>query len=229
MTTDTEYDSIKIKGRDYPARVLPTGLWAMLTDDTWTKVCGVCGGTGYRPEYAGVYNGECFYCNKTGRAAGVKTRTTKALDAKARADERRAAKQAEEREARAAIALAAYAVELAAEVNKAHEEALALNAKIDAAQYLDAAEGDKVTVTGTVTTARTFEADAYQSWQGTVVKRVIVVDCGDGVTVVTYTQAAWAFEVEEGQTVTLAATVKGHRTDRNGVPQTLLTRPRLSK
>jgi hypothetical protein len=74
---------------------------------TYREICSTCRGTGFRPEYAGVYGGQCFYCNATGLgkvygtgtalevARKIKTR----VQAAARRDAKRVAKIDAERTA----------------------------------------------------------------------------------------------------------------------------------
>lgn len=83
-------------------------------------------------------------------------------------------------------------------------------------------EGDKVTFTGTVTTALTVDGYAYNSTQ-----RMIVVTGADFI-VKMYTAAGWAYDVETGTEITLTGTVKKH--DRyQGKPQTVVTRAKEVK
>lgn len=79
--------------------------------------------------------------------------------------------------------------------------------------------GEKVTVTGTVTTA--LRVDGYM--HGTSNKLVIVTTPAGVVKVVT--AAEWAWDVAVGDQVTITGTVKDHTTYRD-VKQTVLTRPK---
>lgn len=77
-------------------------------------------------------------------------------------------------------------------------------------------EGEKVTVTGTITKAMKVTSD----W-GTSVLVLVQTDKG---LVKMFTSAAWAWEVKEGEEITLAGKIKALDTYQ-GVKQTVLTRP----
>lgn len=84
------------------------------------------------------------------------------------------------------------------------------------------AVGEKITITGTV--ARLLPSSQYY---GTVEKTSMLVFVEAGRTVATmFTSASWAFDVEQGDTVTIAGTVKEHSEYRD-VKQTVLARPKL--
>ncbi len=82
--------------------------------------------------------------------------------------------------------------------------------------------GEKITVTGTVTTLA--HLPGYQ-WNSPT-QRLIVIDCGDAIAK-TITTAGWSTSVGRGDTVTLTGTVKAHDHYRD-VPQTVLTRCTLT-
>src|SRR5690606_6203290 len=77
--------------------------------------------------------------------------------------------------------------------------------------------GAKVTVTGTVSVATTIEG-----FYGA--KRLVVLQTPQGVAKA-FTQAAWAWDVQQGQEITLSGTVKDHE-EWQGVAQTVLLRPK---
>lgn len=81
--------------------------------------------------------------------------------------------------------------------------------------------GDKITVTGTVTRLKPVTSEfGYR----TTTSMLVVVE--DGPTIATmFTAAAWAWDVEQGDTITVAGTVKAHEEYR-GARQTVLTRPK---
>ncbi|CCI54695.1 MAG: hypothetical protein LKG20_12425 [Tetrasphaera jenkinsii] len=80
-------------------------------------------------------------------------------------------------------------------------------------------KGEKVTVTGRITTALTVDGYAYGSTQ-----RLVVIETPAGV-VKTYTAAAWAYDVDSGDEVTVTGVVKEHDTYRDR-KQTVLVRPK---
>lgn len=79
------------------------------------------------------------------------------------------------------------------------------------------AVGDKVQITGVVRTALTVDGYAYNTTQ-----RLVVVDAGPTLAKL-YSSARWAYAVDAGDTVTIAATVKAHNTWQDQ-QQTVLTR-----
>lgn len=82
------------------------------------------------------------------------------------------------------------------------------------------AVGDKVTLTGTVTTALRVDGYTYRSPD----QVMLVVDCGTAVAKMT-TTAAWAYQLKGGDPLTVTGTVKAH-TEWHGIKQTVLTRPK---
>lgn len=82
------------------------------------------------------------------------------------------------------------------------------------------AVGDKVTLSGTVTTALRVDGFTYRS----PAQVMLVVDCGTAMAKMT-TTAAWAYQVKVGDPLTITGTVKAH-TVWNGLNQTVLTRPK---
>lgn len=88
-------------------------------------------------------------------------------------------------------------------------------------EYLGAV-GEKVEFTGIVTTAMTVDGYAYNSTQN------LIVITTDTALVKFYSAAAWTYEVETGDTVTVAATIK--KLDIwNEKKQTVIVRPKLIK
>jgi len=64
------------------------------------EICETCHGSGFRPEYAGIFGGQCFYCTATGLGAvfgkGSALELARKLRNRAQATERREAKRAAE-------------------------------------------------------------------------------------------------------------------------------------
>lgn len=87
-----------------------------------------------------------------------------------------------------------------------------------AAEYTGAL-GEKVTVTGTVTRLVPIEGDYGTSM-------LVVVEGGSTIAKM-FTSAAWAWDVEQGDEVTLTGTVKAHE-EYQGAKQTVLTRPKCT-
>ena len=90
------------------------------------------------------------------------------------------------------------------------------------------AKGDPVTVTGTVTRLRRYTSGPH--WRP-VTKMVVVVDDGAGVEVVMFTGAAAAFDLEEGQRVTVRGRVKDpeNRDEESGAIQSVISSPKFSE
>ena len=82
--------------------------------------------------------------------------------------------------------------------------------------------GDKLTITGTITRARAVDS-SFGYHEST--SMLFIIEAGTTV-LKTVTKAAWAFDVDQGDTVTIAATVKSHE-DYHGTRQTVVTRPKL--
>jgi len=80
--------------------------------------------------------------------------------------------------------------------------------------------GDKVTLSGTVTTALRVDGYTYRSPD----QVMLVVDCGTAAAKMT-TSAAWAYQVKVGDPLTVTGTVKAH-SEWQGIKQTVLTRPK---
>lgn len=84
------------------------------------------------------------------------------------------------------------------------------------------AKGDKISITGTVT-----KALAVDSTFGYYTETSILLIVEAGPTVLkTFTKAAWAFDVDQGDIITVTATVKNHE-DYQGTKQTVVNRPKL--
>ena len=80
--------------------------------------------------------------------------------------------------------------------------------------------GERITLTGTVTTRMGVEGYRYDSPP----QMLIVLDCGDAVAKM-ITTAAWAYDVKHGDQLTVTGIVKVHALY-NGIPQTVLLRPK---
>lgn len=80
--------------------------------------------------------------------------------------------------------------------------------------------GERITLTGTVTIRMGVEGYRYDSPP----QMLIVLDCGDAVAKM-ITTAAWAYDVKQGDQLTVTGTVKAHA-EYKGIPQTVLLRPK---
>lgn len=81
---------------------------------------------------------------------------------------------------------------------------------------------EKITVTGTATRVRA-TASSWGYHEST--SMLLIIE--DGTTILkTFTKAAWAYDINEGDAMTVTATVKGHE-EYNGSKQTVVKRPKL--
>ena len=81
--------------------------------------------------------------------------------------------------------------------------------------------GEKITLSGTITREMTFEGYRHNS----PASRLIILTAPHGIAKM-FTTAAWAYDVNRGDEVTVTGTVKAHETY-NGTRQTVLTRPKI--
>lgn len=178
--------------------------------------CHKCHGTGFLPEYAGIYNGTCFKCNGVGYYT-VKTDPS-ILDARnAKAAEKREAKREEQRQAyirrnfwkkiASGIRQAVWAAERQAE----HAAAESISA-------------GKQTITGTIISTKLVHGFAYNQ---KVLKMVVkddrgfklygtvpqaIIDAGAESTIC-LGEERWDYEDLKGQRVTFSATVQASDDD----------------
>lgn len=209
---------------DPNVRYLTFGVWVLVAKDEWAKQCGKCGGKGRLAGFESVDNASCWRCHGSGREPRVANRTSEQLDQKEADDLRKRA----ETEANYAAAAARYAEHERIEKDEAAAAAAQQEhrrqERLATTRHLDAREGDKVQVAGTIRSARTITTEIPETGRA-VEKRLIIVRTDDGVDCKMFTTAAWAWSVTEGEPVVIDAVVKKH-TDYKGARQTELTRPK---
>lgn len=83
-------------------------------------------------------------------------------------------------------------------------------------------KGEKITITGTVTRLMPFSGSYGYTPKTTM---LVIVESADTAAKM-FTAANWAWDVNQGDTVSISGTVKDHE-EYNGVQQTVLTRPKL--
>lgn len=83
--------------------------------------------------------------------------------------------------------------------------------------------GEKITLTGTITRL----LPVTNTFHGIEVATMLVIVQADTATAKMFTGAAWAWDVQQGDMVTITGTVKAHE-DYHDVKQTVLTRPKLT-
>lgn len=85
-------------------------------------------------------------------------------------------------------------------------------------KHLDAQEGDSVTITGSVSFAKSFE----NSWGSTT--RIVSIETDEREVVKMFTSAAWAFDVDRDDRITVEGYVHSFG-EYEGIPETQLKRP----
>lgn len=102
-------ETVRIVGVEYME-----GVEIARIGDSYRELCYTCDASGFRPEYAGIFGGTCFYCKGSGLhqliGSGTVAELAKVLVRRAKARDRAAAK----REAKWAAAKAAHAAWLIA-------------------------------------------------------------------------------------------------------------------
>lgn len=216
-------------GYNHPATfstvVLDGNPFIFLSDGSLRKVCGKCSGSGFLPEYAGIYAGVCFDCN----GAGVRKTQYASIEAAEKAIARNIRARAAAAAKRAAEWAAGQAERDAKERAAAEFEAHRENERINAAAATRyAAEvGAKVSVTGTVAVAMYLEPTQY-GWSGRMLVVVEGTGSDAGVVVKVTSGARSLFGLERGETVTITGTVKAHAVYEDKA-QTVLDRPKVTK
>jgi uncharacterized FlgJ-related protein len=187
------------------------------TEDGYRRACERCGGLGTIEEYRHIFDGECYKCLGVG-AWGKAFATREGLEAHlaklAVAREKREAKLEAERLAE----WEAGRAQREAEEAKLEAERLAYEAELAQWKYLDAREGEKVTVEGVVAVSAVVETQ----W-GT--SKLIVIETPQREAVKLFTSAEWAWSVERDEALTVTGAVKSFA-EYAGKPQTVLNRPK---
>lgn len=176
-----------------------TKAYTILTETTVREHCGRCGGQGVLESFRHVDAGICFKCNGAKWLGPIEDRAF--IEAKAE----RLRIAAEKREAkRMAEWKVKEAARLEREAKWQAEKDAAREARAAQSKHLPAAEGERTEVTGTVVLARELDGGQFGP------KMLIILDCGDGITVKTFSTSAWVWNVDRGDVVTVKATVKEH-------------------
>lgn len=187
----------------------------VLQDGTVAESCPRCSGDGGMSYYAHVHDGICFQCKGRriiGATFASEADAEKVFARRDRTNERRRAKKAAEAEAKAAkkaadeaAFIAKYDIQPAVEI----EETLR-------GEHLGAA-GEAIVVTGKVIRLRDVE-----SFYGS--NRMVVIDSG-GSEIVTFTTAKWAYDIDEGDEITVKGIVSDHG-EYDGARTTKIKRPK---
>jgi len=190
------------------------------TKTGYARPCWKCDGTGIYWRNAPTADGYkpvkdvCFPCGGSGQGtkifasveeiAKADARNERALELK---EEKRLAEWEAGREAR--------------EMEEAAREKARLEREAERAKWshLNNQIGEKVTVTGTVSVARTIQTQFGES-------KLIVIETPEKQAVKLFTTAGWCWSIEADEAITVTGTVKSFD-EYDGVPQTMLTRPKL--
>jgi hypothetical protein len=191
-------------------------------EKSFAETCWKCGGSGFLSYYSHYAEGECFPCRGSGGEGGKFYESLEALDAaltkRAKAAERRAAKEAARQAERAAKWAAEREEREAKAALEREEREAAAAAKAATYSKLAAEVGERVSVSGVVTLAKTCETQFGSS-------RLIVVETPAREVVKMFTTAAWAWPVEAGEEISLAGVVKSFD-EFQGITQAVLLRPK---
>ena len=189
----------------------PSNHTAVTLVGGFARVCGKCAGSGIYWRQVLTPNGYqavedyCFPCAGAGYVGKVYATVSefdKAVDRAEKARERRQAKRQEE---------ISYVKAAAAPAVIAQED-------LTSWKHLQAEIGEKVSVTGTIVTAVSIDTDFGTS-------RLIVIETENSESVKLFTSAAWSFEVNRNEEITVEGTVKGF-SEYEGKAQTVLNRPK---
>lgn len=183
------------------------------------SVCGRCGGTG-EVWAKWVMNGVCFQCGGFGAVGKPVADPEKAAHQRAKAKARRDAKKEEERKAKVAQWEAEEAVRVAEETVREAARA----AERAAFQWVGE-EGQPVEFSGEVVFLKEVE---HTFGYRTSYSRLVVVKAAENVEVKFFSTAQWVWALEQGQQVTVKATVKAHE-EYDGKKATLVARPKQVK
>jgi hypothetical protein len=188
-----------------------SGIWGQINRFGFspvTYVCFKCNGIGLVGKSYLDLPTAIAHCEKLEKSR-IKSQEKRAVESKARLDAwKEANKDRLEAEAQA----------------KAQRQAQ-LEADNAKAMYLSGAVGDRVSFVGTVKKAMSFDTNyGYQS--GTV--RMLVVEVDGNCSVKMTTSSEWAFDINEGDEVSMSATIKEFSEFRGG-KQTVVKSPRIKK
>lgn len=187
------------------------------TSAGYSRQCGRCQGTGFLAHYANVYDGTCFKCEGlgvVGKAFATREECEAHIAKLAVAREKREAKREAERQAQ----WEAGRAQREAEEAQREAERLAYEAELAQWKYLDAREGDSVTVEGVAVVSAVIETQWGSS-------KLIVIETPQREAVKLFTSAEWAWSVERDEALTVTGVVKSFA-EYEGKPQTVLNRPK---
>lgn len=193
------------------SRCSGSGIWGQINHFGFTPVTYVC-----------------FKCNGIGLVGKSYLDLASAIEHLAKLEQSRVKAQAK-RKAKETARLDAWKEankdRLEAESKAKAERQAQLDAENAKSMYLPGAIGDRVLFDGVITKAMTFDTNyGYQA--GTV--RMIIVKTEDNCSVKMNTSAGWAYDLEEGASVSMVATIKEFSEFRGG-KQTIVKSPNLKR
>ena len=196
------------------------------------RICSRCSGSGIwgqinRFGFSPVTY-VCFKCNGIGLVGNSYLDLPTAIAHCARLEQSRIKAQAK-RDAKSKERLDAWKEankdRLEAEAKARAERQAQLEIDNAKAMYLEGAIGDRVAFSGTVKKAMSFDTNyGYQS--GT--SRMLIVETEDNCSIKMTTSSDWAFDINEGDEVSMSATIKEFSEFRGG-KQTVVKSPRIKK
>jgi hypothetical protein len=180
------------------------------------SVCGRCGGTG-EVWAKHVFNGVCFQCGGFGAVGKPVTDPEKTAKTRAKAK----AKRDEKKEAERQEKLAKYLAEEAVRQDEEAAREAARAAERGKFEWLGE-EGQPVEFSGEVVFLKEVESNfGYR----TTYSRMVVVKVSETVEVKFFSTAQWVWALEQGEQVTVKATVKEHG-EYDGKKTTQVARPK---
>lgn len=186
----------------------------------WVFTCGRCAGKGTLEHYGHVYGGTCYKCKGSGVDG---SRMLKGRKGFGNREEILAvvAKRVEARNKRDAKADAKRLAELPAHQARLEAEnarQAALVAAKEAFSWVDAPVGDKVTFSGVVQVAAKVDG-------GFGAQMLVVVETAEAQQFKFVSTAAWVWDIEAGQELTVSAVLKS-LTEYNGTKQNVVKSPK---
>jgi hypothetical protein len=199
---------------------------------TIARICSRCSGSGiWGQTIAFGFSARtyvCFKCNGSGLVGKSYLDMPTAIADCAKLEKSRDKARAT-RKAKSEARLDAWREEnkemLAEEAKVRAERKAQLEVQAAKSVYLSGAVGERVVFDGVITKALTFDTN-YGYNVGTT--RMIVLETKDNCAVKMTTTAEWAYDLEEGASVSMVATIKEF-TDYRGIKQTVVKSPKVRR
>ena len=198
----------------------------------FARICSRCSGSGIwgQINHFGFNSVTyvCFKCNGIGLEGKTYSDLPTAIAHLAKLEQSRVKAQAK-RKAKETARLDAWKEankdRLEAESKARAERQAELEVQIAKSVYLSGSVGDRITFEGVVTKAMTFDTNyGYQA--GSV--RMLIVETENNEVVKMNTTADWAYDLNEGDSVSMVATIKEF-SDFRGIKQTIVKSPVIDR